>query len=461
MTQKPGRNRRSFLGSALAAVPLLAVEGAHAAPRPAAAAPSATTVPAVHFGITPSPDRDQTAQLQAAIDQTSAKGLGLELPPGRYVIGGLQLRPGTRLLGAPGATVLSYNGIGLCVTAENAAGVRLEHVVMDGGDLPLDRARTQALLAFRHCLNLQLTGLDVGASGANGIHLSSCSGRISDCDITSARDAGIWSQDADPASGALVITGTTISDCRDNGILIWRTTKGHDGSRVVDCTLRRIGNKSGGSGQYGNGINVFRAGNVAVANSRISDCAYSAVRGNAADNIQMLGNSVARIGEVALYAEFGFEGAMISNNIVDGAATGIAVTNFNEGGRLAVIQGNLIRNLVRREHETVDKRGDGIAVEADAVVSNNVVEGAPTAGLMIGWGPHLRDVVASGNLIRASRIGIAVSGTVGAGRCLIANNMISGHSAGAIRAMDFGRVVGEELAGGTLTGPLRVIGNVG
>ena len=30
---------------------------------------------------------------------------------------------------------------------------------------------------------------------------------------------------------------------------------------------------------------------------------------------------------------------------VDGAALGISVTNFNEGGRLAVVQGNLIRNL--------------------------------------------------------------------------------------------------------------------
>ena len=27
------------------------------------------------------------------------------------------------------------------------------------------------------------------------------------------------------------------------------------------------------------------------------------------------------------------------------AAIGIAVTNFNQGGRLAVVQGNLIRNL--------------------------------------------------------------------------------------------------------------------
>ena len=409
----------------------------------------------------PSPDRDQTAALQSAIDQTSAMGIGLDLPPGRYVIGGLRLSPGTRLLGAPGASVLSYNGTGTCLVADAADGVRLEHLVIDGGDLPLDRAQTHALLQLRKCANVHLAGVGIRASGASGIHMTACAGRIVDCHITSARDAGLWSLDADTDHGALTISGTLVADCQDNGILIWRTAKGHDGSRIFDCTIARIGNKSGGNGQYGNGINVFRADSVSVANSRISDCAYSAVRGNAAGNIQIIGNQAARIGEVALYAEFGFEGAMISNNIVDGAATGIAVTNFNEGGRLAIVQGNLIRNLVRRDHEPVDKRGEGIAVEADAVVSNNVVEGASAAGLMIGWGPHLRDVVASGNLIRASRVGIAVSGAPGAGQCLIANNMISGHTAGAIRAMDFAHIAGDELVGGAQVGALRVIGNAG
>ena len=51
------------------------------------------------------------------------------------------------------------------------------------------------------------------------------------------------------------------------------------------------------------------------------------------------------VGEVAIYSEFGFEGAVIANNTVDGAALGIVACNFNEGGRLAVVQGNLIRNL--------------------------------------------------------------------------------------------------------------------
>ena len=57
-----------------------------------------------------------------------------------------------------------------------------------------------------------------------------------------------------------------------------------------------------------------------VRGNRISNCDYSAVRGNSASNIQIIGNSVSDVREVALYSEFAFEGAVIANNTVDGAA---------------------------------------------------------------------------------------------------------------------------------------------
>ncbi len=58
-------------------------------------------------------------------------------------------------------------------------------------------------------------------------------------------------------------------------------------------------------------------------------CASTGVRGYPASGIQILGNSVTNAGEVALYSEFGFEAAIIANNIVDGASTGVSVANFN------------------------------------------------------------------------------------------------------------------------------------
>jgi uncharacterized secreted repeat protein (TIGR03808 family) len=190
---------------------------------------------------------------------------------------------------------------------------------------------------------------------------------------------------------------------------------------------------------------------VLVTGNRITDCAYSAVRGNSASDIQILGNSCARLGEVALYAEFAFQGALITNNLVDTAASGISVTNFNEGGRLAVVHGNILRNLFRREQEPEDKRGEGIAVEADASVIGNVIESAPTAGLVIGSGTYLRDIVATENLIRGARVGILVSAS-GAGSCLIANNMISGATEGSIRAMNGAtQPIGPELIAGDVS----------
>ncbi len=242
---------------------------------------------------------------------------------------------------------------------------------------------------------------------------------------------------------------------------MWRSEAGEDGSIVTANRIVRIRADGGGTGENGNGVNVFRAGSVLVSGNRITDCAYSAVRGNAASDIQIVANSCARLGEVAIYAEFGFEGALIANNLVDTAATGITVTNFNEGGRLAVVQGNLVRNLFRREHEPVDKRGHGITVEADTVLTGNVVEGAPTAGIVIGWGQYMREVVATSNLVRASRVGILVTADKGAGACLLSNNMVSGATDGAIRAMDAqGNPTGPELAhGGSNDKLLSIAGN--
>jgi uncharacterized secreted repeat protein (TIGR03808 family) len=124
------------------------------------------------------------------------------------------------------------------------------------------------------------------------------------------------------------------------------------------------------------------------------------------------------------------------------------------------VQGNLIRNLFRREQEPQDKRGVGISIEADSSVTGNVVEKAPTAGLLIGWGTYMRDVVATGNLIRAARVGILVSSQAGA--CLIANNMISGATDGAIRAMDGrGMPMGPDLARSTSSeGRVAIQGNL-
>ena len=401
--------------------------------------------------LVPGSATDQTAALQAALDAATSLGAPLELAAGRYRVGALELRAGARIVGAAGATTLEFTGGGAFITADQADGILLEGLVLDGAYQALD----DGLVSIRNSRRVRLRQLTLTRSVANGISLVACAGSVSDCNVTSVMHAAIRSVDAI----GMEIAHNDIADCGNNGIQVWRSEAGEDGSLVSANRIVRVRADGRGSGQNGNGVNVFRAGSVLVSGNRITDCAFSAVRGNAASDIQIIGNSCSRLGEVAIYAEFGFEGALIANNLVDTAATGITVTNFNDGGRLAVVQGNLVRNLYRREHEPVDKRGHGITVEADTVLSGNVVEGAPTAGIVIGWGVYMREVVATSNLVRASRVGILVS-ELGAGACLLSNNMVSGATGGAIRAMDgAGGPTGPELTHGA-DGKLSLAGNL-
>jgi uncharacterized secreted repeat protein (TIGR03808 family) len=428
-------DRRALLGSGLAT--------AGFATAAAAAGPRAQEQPTIGFPLfAPEGDGDQTRALQTAIDRAAQRGAPLLLAPGLFRTGRLDLRPNTRLIGSARQTVLEFTGGGAFLIAREAPGVRLEGVVIDGSLLGIDAAEGTGLVTLINCDGVALSDLDVRRGLLNGIALTGCSGRISDCDVRDMSQAGIFSLDA----RGLDISHNAVMDCANNGIQVWRSTPGEDGTTVTSNRISRIATKGGGTGQNGNGVNVFRAGGVVVSANRIEDCAYSAVRGNSSDNIQMTGNSCRKIGEVALYAEFAFSGALIANNIVDHAAGGIAVTNFNDGGRLAVVQGNVIRNLFRREFEPVDKRGIGIGVEADAAVSGNVIEDAPTAGISAGWGPYLRDVAITGNLIRKAGIGIMVSSDPKAGPCLISQNMISNTKDGAIRTMDHGNAHGPDLA---------------
>lgn len=422
-----------------------------AAPVAARTVPNPSPTPSDDIGLQPGAEHAQTAILQAAIDAAQADGRPVVLPAGRFVVHGLELKSGSRLIGAYGATMLVGIGSGPMISANGASDIIIDGIGFDGLGL------AENIISLANCRRIRLSHIELRGAGGHGLRLENCGGSVHDCNIAQCGNAGILTLD----SSGLEIARNTISSCGNNGILVWRSERGNDGSMVAGNRISNITAKDGGDGPNGNGINVFRANNVMVTNNTIGDCAFSAVRGNAASNIQIIANSCLRLGEVALYAEFGFEGAVIAQNIVDTAATGIAVTNFNQGGRLAVVQGNLIRNLFRREHEPVDKRGEGITVEADAAVSGNTIEQAATAGISIGWGPYMRDVSVTGNVIRQARVGIMISSDQTGGACLVASNVISGSQDGAIRAMTHGRAHGPDLAqSATPTARIAISGNL-
>jgi uncharacterized secreted repeat protein (TIGR03808 family) len=434
-------NRRHLIGASaagLAGAMAMSPDAAHAAPQTSALGRDAT-----HYGVRPGSPDDQTRALQRAIDEAARAQVPLALPPGVYRTGMLRLQSGTQLIGVRGATRLIFNGGASMLQGEGAGSVGLTNITLDGSGIPLPSRR-----GLVHCVSgrdVRIIDCEITGSGGNGIWLENVSGDISGNIISKIAVTGITSFDA----LGLLVSRNTILGTNDNGIEILRTAIGDDGTLVLDNRIEDIKAGPGGSGQYGNAINAFRAGNVIVRGNRIRNCDYSAVRGNSASNIHISGNSVSNVREVALYSEFAFEGAVIANNTVDGAALGVSVCNFNEGGRIAAVQGNVIRNLLpKRPIGTApdDDAGIGIYVEADTSVTGNVIENAPSFGIIAGWGKYLRDVVISGNVIRNSFVGIGVSVVAGAGSALVNNNMISETPRGAVVGLDHARPVTPDLS---------------
>ncbi len=444
MTRQRLLSRRDFTSGAVAAgAAALCALPLRAAPARAAAQSLnvSQSLDASSMGLAPDAPRNQTRALQKALDRAALTGVPLHLPSGRYRVAGLMFKSGLALQGVPGKTVLEFLGGTGFVTGAGLTGLRIAGLVFDGAGQPFaGSGNAAALMSLTDVTDLVVSDCRFTRSSAGGLALNRAAGRVADCNLSAVAGAALFSEDA----VGLDIVGNRIEDCANNGILVWRSREGDDGTRVLHNRVSNVRAEAGGSGQNGNGINLFRAANVLVQGNRLSDCAFSAVRANSASNCRILANSCRRIGEVALYAEFAFEGAVIAENVVDGAAMGVSVTNFQpQGGRLAVIQGNILRNLATRPDGS---RGIGVGAEADTVINANVVENAARLGIQLGWGPALRDVVASANIVRGSPIGIGASVHPQAGGALIADNLISGARDGAVRAMDHARPIGPDLA---------------
>ena len=273
--------RRQFMGVSAAGV-----AGALAmSPDSARAAQPASALgrDATQYGVRPGSPDDQTKALQRAIDEAARAQVPLSLPPGVYRTGLLRLQNGTQLVGVRGATKFVFNGGASMLQSEGAGGIGLSGITFDGGGIPLPTRR-----GLVHCIggrDIRITDCEITASGGNGIWLEQVSGDISGNIFTKIATTAVVSFDAQ----GLIVSRNTITGTNDNGIEILRTAIGDDGTLVADNRIEDIKAGPGGSGQYGNAINAFRAGNVIVRGNRIRNCDYSAVRGNSASNIQIIG----------------------------------------------------------------------------------------------------------------------------------------------------------------------------
>ncbi len=436
---------------------LAAVTGFAAMPAWAGAPPlSSLGLDAAQFGVRPGAVDDQSLALQRAIDQSARARVPLALAPGVYRAGDLKLPAGAAILGARGATRLVFSRGPSLLSAERADGVSLYGLVLDGAGAPLAAGR--GLAHFLASKDIKISECEITAAGGNGVVIALCDGEVTRSTFTGAADNALHCLDCQ----GMRITANVIAGSGNGGIRVWQSVKRRDGALIADNRIEDTHARNGGDGPDGNAINVFRAGGVIVRGNQIRGAAFSAIRGNSASNIQIIGNNCAELGEVAIYSEFDFQGSVIGENVIDGAGTGISVTNFKEGGRLSTVHGNIVRNVgARRPGMAPEDAGVGIGVEADVTVTGNVVENAPTAGISVGWGPYLRDVVVLGNVVRETGFGIAVSVAPGAGGAVIANNVIARARRGAIVGMEWQKPVTGDLAlpGAETRAALRISGN--
>jgi hypothetical protein len=129
----------------------------------------------------------------------------------------------------------------------------------------------------------------------------------------------------------------------------------------------------------------------------------------------------------------------------DGQAASVRVTGCNISGSGSV--GLKVVNAVRQFPVSVTQNqfaGCGLHVEGDATLQGNTVVSAPDAGIRLGSATKLGSIIATGNLVMGSPVGIAISNAPD-GYAMVTINMVRGAKNGAIRAFDGDRYVGRDL----------------
>lgn len=426
ITLKPSRRQAiTGLASLLAAPPLVGRA-------------AADDVNPLDYGVELLADGDQSAAMQAAIDAAAESGRDVRLPPGEFTVGNLRVPGGLRLIGTSRDTTLVNSDGQPIITIVNGRGT-----VIDG--VSFHSTTTDAVLLLEEGVEAALIHNCMFSGNGIGIRASVAAATIDTCTFIELGDAAVHSVNS---NGGMMIRGNRVVRCGNAGFRIWRDAKGPDGSIVTGNIVSDIDWVGGGNGQNGNGVNVFQADGVIVSDNVFNDCAFTAVRVNGGRNNQIRGNTCYNSGEVAIFSEFEFSGSVIADNIIDGAATGIDITNLDTGGYLATCTGNIVRNILPKSAVNPDTVPVGIYAEADTIVANNVVENVPGVGIAAGYGPFVRNVSINSNVITGANIGIGVTvvNDPKVGKVHVSDNLISGATVAGIAGLEWQNVVSTDLA---------------
>ncbi|KPF65539.1 hypothetical protein IP69_17750 [Bosea sp. AAP35] len=436
-------SRRSLLTAAffgtgsLMAPPALA----QTSRRPIAGALGSFGVDAAQFGLRPGSPDDQSRQLQTALAEATRREAPLMLAPGRYRIARVALPDGASLIGIEGATRLVAAQGGPLLVARGLRRVSLTGVTLDGVGIRI--AGREGLLNADDVADISIRDCAFIDAGALGLVFNRTGGSVETSRFQRMREAALFSLD----SRGLQIERNRVEDCGNNGIQLWRGQPGDERSFIRGNRIERIRADAGGDGPHGNGISLYKAGGAIIEGNQLRDCALTFIRNNSGSSVQILGNQGKRCGECGIYSEFAFEGAIVANNIVEDCAQGANITNLDHGGRLSVFANNIIRNARKGLYPGVKEPigGMGVHIEAEATVTGNVIEDASDIGISLGWSWGMRNLVATGNMVRRTGIGISVSLVPKQRNVVISGNVIAEASRGAVVGTEYGKAVTGDL----------------
>jgi uncharacterized secreted repeat protein (TIGR03808 family) len=433
--------------------------------------------------------RTQSLSLAGAVAAATRAEKPLNLLPGAYRTSGFSITRSLEIFAAPGTVVIEPAG-GECFNIDIrplAESSQLEGVTIRGigfrgkganfpvgvnpGERPVDPfldaaiPRFNALITAFRVRKLIVEDCSIGGSEAGGLALWRCRNAAvtrneflnNNISIYSARGENNLFADNDihdNANFGIVVEqwppGPDYTILRNNRIANTAASFGADPPRGI----------VGGSGPYGNGVFGLYAHHMRIEGNRISDSAFSGARMNGCCDLQITNNAIDRSGETAIMVEcpqtdgktpngLGYEGGVIANNIVSGAAEGVSVTNGWYGGRRVSIIGNQVRSIARKSFRTSDPNwpryatcGDGIYAEADVDIVGNMIENCEGCGIYVAPmaiqnSPIKTAANVTGNIVKNAKWGVGFwkGSDPARGFTFIQGNMISGSSRGAIMAL--------------------------
>ncbi|MDJ1159237.1 TIGR03808 family TAT-translocated repetitive protein [Chelatococcus sp. SYSU_G07232] len=358
--------------------------------------PTSTSLNAFDFGMIANSGTDQTANFQNAIDQAGAQGKPLYIPAGVYNVNTVGLSQTLEIYATKGSALFVPAGGSMSLRVAPAGAGRVANVVLRG--LSFDGASQNpssvpnAVVDCSRADRLLIADCEVRNAKAKGIALDGCQGVVRNNVASNCYDYAIFSYDG----AGVAIEGNTLLDNANNGIGVWRGSLGEDGTVIRGNRVQRTRNELGGTGQYGNGIVGFRAGNVIAVDNFVTDSAFSAIRYNSVSNGHIACNECLRSREAAIWVEAPgpndrYEGGIVSGNTVKDCGAGILAVNVNFGGRRVVVVGNQIVAARAGSFQTSQDGqtftytvpGRGVHGEGDVLVTGNIVEDVDDWGVVL------------------------------------------------------------------------------